>query len=199
MPEIDMLTDGELLKAFRSEASEELKAEMIDYAEQWDCDLADAVRDYFEDPINYPEWIQEALSDKAVTLPLYLYDHSGLSMSAGSFGCPWDSGQVGVIWVSHERIREEYGDLTSETIEKARKVLQGEVEVYDLYLRGNVFGFFAEYDDGEEDSCWGFYVDWGDKTYGGMVEHLSDDMAELLEEAFENIGEWVESDPAGVA
>jgi hypothetical protein len=32
-----------------------------------------------------------------VILPLYLYDHSGITMSCGPFSCPWDSGQVGII------------------------------------------------------------------------------------------------------
>ena len=34
-------------------------------------------------------------------LPLYLYDHSGLTLATTPFSCPWDSGQVG--WVLIER------------------------------------------------------------------------------------------------
>ena len=193
LPEHDMLTDGELLAAFRSEADDTLKAETLEYAERWDCDLAEAVRDRFDDPREYPYWIQAALREKAVILPLYLYDHSGITMSTGSFGCPWDSGQVGIIWVSHEKIREEYGEVTAETIEKAERCLRGEVEVYDLYLRGNCFGFLVEDDDGEHvDSCGGFLVEWGDKTYGGMAEHMDDNVAAMLDQAFDNIGEAVE-------
>jgi len=30
-------------------------------------------------------------------LPLYLYDHSGITMRTTSFADPWDSGQVGII------------------------------------------------------------------------------------------------------
>ena len=35
-----------------------------------------------------------------VILPLYLYDHSGIRMNTSGFHCPWDSGQVGFIFVS---------------------------------------------------------------------------------------------------
>jgi hypothetical protein len=34
-----------------------------------------------------------------IVVPLYLYDHSGITMSTSPFSCPWDSGQVGYIWV----------------------------------------------------------------------------------------------------
>ena len=32
--------------------------------------------------------------DGMVILPLYLYDHSGITMNTCGFSCPWDSGQV---------------------------------------------------------------------------------------------------------
>ena len=45
------------------------------------------------------------LKDKVFYLPLYLYDHSGITMSTGSFCDSWDSGQVGFISVN-ERLPE---------------------------------------------------------------------------------------------
>ena len=33
--------------------------------------------------------------DGFVFLPLYLFDHSGITMNTSGFSCPWDSGQVG--------------------------------------------------------------------------------------------------------
>ena len=32
-----------------------------------------------------------------IILPLFLYDHSGLTMNTAGFACSWDSGQVGFI------------------------------------------------------------------------------------------------------
>jgi hypothetical protein len=42
-------------------------------------------------------------------MPVYLYDHSGITVSTEPFSCPWDSGQIGWIYVSYERIEKEYG------------------------------------------------------------------------------------------
>ncbi len=47
-------------------------------------------------------------SKKIAILPLYLYDHSGISMSTGSFlgravHAEWDSGQVGYIYMDKDR------------------------------------------------------------------------------------------------
>ena len=95
--------------------------------------------------------------DAAVILPLYLYDHGGISMSTGSFACRWDSGQVGFIYASHETIRKEYGD-GPDSLERAKKYLRGEVEVYDRYLTGQVFRFTVEGPDCN-DSSWGYYTD----------------------------------------
>ncbi len=100
-----------------------------------------------------------------IALPLYLYDHSGISMSTNRsypFNCPWDSGQVGFIWITKEKIRREYKvkRISEKTLNKALDVLQGEVDVYDQYLRGAIYGYVIEDEQGEHiDSCWGFYGD----------------------------------------
>ena len=72
-----------------------------------------------------------------VVLPLYLYDHSGQSISTTPFGCPWDSGQVGFIYASKADILREYGGkiLTKKKKEQAISLLIGEVNTYDTYLR----------------------------------------------------------------
>lgn len=101
-----------------------------------------------------------------VILPLYLYDHSGITMSTGSFNDRWDSGQVGFIYVSKEDVRKEYNvkRITKELREKVTKILESEVETYDKYLTGEVYGFEVwklGKKSGKEkkmvDSCWGFY------------------------------------------
>ena len=107
-----------------------------------------------------------------ISLPLYLYDHSGLTMNTTGFSCPWDSGQVGVIFVSRAKVRSEYGvkRISKAIEEKVIRCLKGEVENYDMYLRGDIWGYIIEEDvtytseEGktivvpeEVDSCWGFY------------------------------------------
>jgi hypothetical protein len=97
-------------------------------------------------------------------LSLYLYDHSGITMRCHPFSCPWDPGQIGWIYMSHAKIRENWSVKCVrhkvkhhlrgriKAIDYARQCLEGEVETYDHYLTGNVYG----YDTGG-DSCRGYY------------------------------------------
>ena len=103
------------------------------------------------------EEIKDLLDRKDVlALPLYLYDHSGITISTKPFSCPWDSGQVGIVFVEYSKIKEEYSvkRISPKIRERARKCLIGEVETYDTFLRGEVLGYVVD-DDG--DSCWGYY------------------------------------------
>lgn len=105
--------------------------------------------------------------DAALVLPLFLYDHSGLRLKVGSFQghlpqghAEFDSGQVGFIYVSRAALREEYSvkRLSKKTLATAEKVLRSEVDEYDDYLSGQVYGYVIEDAEGEHlDSCWGFY------------------------------------------
>ena len=121
-------------------------------------------------PDDYTSWdeLKRAIikNEKVgVILPLYLYDHSGITMNTTGFSCPWDSGQVGFIFVSKKKMLEEYGGkiVTKQLKEKVEKYLVGEVETYDKYLTGEVYGFevWKLKKNGKKkkmiDSCWGFY------------------------------------------
>ncbi len=99
-----------------------------------------------------------------ILLPVYIYDHSGITISTGPFHCPWDSGQVGFIYVSKEKVRKEYGwqRISKQRAERIEGYLKGEIKTYDQYLTGDVYGFVVELEGAcggviEEDSCWGFY------------------------------------------
>ncbi len=122
--------------------------------------------------------------DAAIILPLYLYDHSGITISTTPFSCPWDSGRVGFAVVSKKTIREEFGvkRVTKKQIERATSILLGEVKIYDMELTGEVFSF-AEYDkdDNYVDGCGGFYGSNFEEN--GMLEHIQNEEAvELLKE-----------------
>lgn len=95
----------------------------------------------------------------AEVLPLYLYDHSGITMRTTPFSCPWDSGQVGLISIEPEVIEREWGAVNEETRLKARNCMEQEVKTYDTYLTGGVCGFvITGFDEETEvDSCWGYY------------------------------------------
>ena len=94
-----------------------------------------------------------------ISLPLYLYDHSGITTKP--FSCRWDSGQVGYIWVTEAKARAEFGMAV--TKEEILKCLEAEVSEYDSFIRGEVYGYIVKDENGEVvDSCWGFI---GDETY----------------------------------
>lgn len=104
--------------------------------------------------------------DASVILPVYGYDHSGLSIKAGKrtfpFNDRWDSGQLGFIFVTKKKIKEE-----NITKKKAEEILLSEIEIYNKYLNGEIYCFevvkfnqckTCEHNKEEiEDSCGGFY------------------------------------------
>jgi hypothetical protein len=114
----------------------------------------------FKDPEELQEYFKE-IKDKAVIIKLWLYDHSGITISCGEsnpFSCRWDSGIVGYIFVTHEKIKENYGNISKESIKIVEDHLKHEVEAYDQFLQGNIVGYeISSPDDDDTDSCWGFY------------------------------------------
>lgn len=108
--------------------------------------------------------IDKAINKHYIILPLYLYDHSGITISTGPFHCPWDSGQVGFIYVSIENVLKEYNrkKMSKKLRQRAIDLMRSEVNTYDDYLTGSVYGFMIEpaHENNEiecDDSCWGFY------------------------------------------
>jgi len=98
----------------------------------------------------------------AIILPLYLYDHSGITMSTEPFSCNWDSGRVGTIAISLDTVRKEYGctDITPTLKETILDALRSEVDTYDMYLTNDVYTVTIVETDNEDeviDSCGGFY------------------------------------------
>jgi hypothetical protein len=95
-----------------------------------------------------------------IILPLYLYDHSGITISTTPFGDRWDSGQVGFVVLDKKQMQEINGwkKVTPERREQLFKYLENEVETYDQYITGDVYGYSVEDKNGNVvDSCWGFY------------------------------------------
>ena len=104
--------------------------------------------------------ISRELDRVAIVLPLFLYDHSGRTISTAPFSCPWDSGQVGYIYVTFERARQEHGWKVMTKARRAKLIeyLQDEVKAYDDYLTGQVYGYVLTNDNGDTiDSLWGIY------------------------------------------
>ena len=150
--------------------------------------------DYYS---SFDEMKKEIIENEGVAIiePLYMYDHSGQTISTKPFSCPWDSGQIGFVFITKKDLLEEFGGkrITKKIIERGERVLRGEVETYDQFIRGDVYGFEIEYKttdsvsgeikDDVSDSCWGFY---GDNIWkNGMYEHINSDAIEDLRELLE--------------
>jgi hypothetical protein len=139
------------------------------------------------------ERITEEFDRLFISLPTFLYDHGGISMSTGGFSCPWDSGQVGFIYVSREKVREEYGwkVITKKREEKIRGYLRDEVKVYDQYLTGDVYGYKVyealpglreALDISNEEAC-----DW--QTIIGDIDLDNDEFCEEVDSCWGFYGE----------
>jgi len=126
--------------------------------------------------------------NKFLALPIFLYDHSGQTIATTPFGCRWDSGKVGYIYVTEEKVIKEYGDFSEESQAKAIACMESEVKTFDQYIRGEVYGFreeevikceacgHIEYE--QKDSCCGFYgTDW---ETNGILDNVNEVFHEEL-------------------
>ena len=87
-------------------------------------------------------------------LPIYMLDHSGITISTKPFSCPWDSGQIGFIYIPLDTLEAEFAEYSDDL---AERIMKEEVEVYDKFLRGECYGFTIKNEEGDEvDSCWGY-------------------------------------------
>ena len=85
--------------------------------------LIDADNDSLDD-LSINE-LKELADKNNIIMPLYLYDHSGLTISCSHsypYNDRWDAGQVGWIYASYDDIQKELGGVNSETLEQARQI-----------------------------------------------------------------------------
>lgn len=117
--------------------------------------------------------IMELVEKEFFILPVNAYIHSGITISTGSFSCPWDSGQIGWIILSKERAAKELSPDTDPL-----EFMRAEIKLYDIYLQGDVWGFVVEQKSGDGDwdevySCYGFYGSGLDELKPDMDDHVS--------------------------
>lgn len=141
-----------------------------------------------EHPWTVDEAKEIAGSKDYISLPLYLYDHSGISMSTRSFvgrahHAEWDSGQVGFIWVAKEDVLSEFNrkKMSNKLEHHVLRILKSEVEIYDQYLRGDVYCFSIEKNEDIFDSCCGFYgFDYCLEEAKDIIKHATKEQEGLI-------------------
>lgn len=121
-----------------------------------------------------------------IILPLYLYDHSGISMSTNRsypYNDQWDAGQVGFIYISKADICREYSvkRISPQLKDRVTDYLISEIKAYDNYIQGNVYGYVIEDQEGNNfDSCWGYDdYDYMIKECRDIIDSIVDQSKEL--------------------
>jgi hypothetical protein len=165
-----------------------------------DCDRCEGEGRIVTDPATYYRKVRGA----RVVLPLFVYEHSGMTIRAGAAiesaatrddvrsngrfvgdAAGWDTSFVGFIFDTPEMVKACIGeDATDAGIEE---ILRGEVKQYAAYLEGDITWWSV--DDSEsnyEDSCGGYV---GDHDYceqsclESMVEAIKQRHTEMTERA----------------
>lgn len=148
------------------------------------------------DEMTFAEEVQFILNqDNICGLPLYITDHSGISMQTYRFDA-WDSSFVGLIFVEKDfYLAQMCLKDEKDWKAKAKETLEGEVKTYSDFIDGN-FYMWTLYEpivvirqsmDGKElsreideegetvDSMGGFY----DPTFGDVEEYFDFEVAEI--------------------
>ena len=112
-----------------------------------------------------PQVIFDKANKLGVVVPVYMYDHSGVSYRASTggnpFHCRWDSGLAGVIYMTKADVLKEWGkpgakNLTPQLRAKAEACMTSEVDTYSSWASGDVYCFTVEYHGETIASCHGY-------------------------------------------
>jgi hypothetical protein len=157
------------------------------------------------------EWLGmgKAEREKYLAFPLGLLRHSGDTLYVGSGGhwsdqAGWDSGCVGVAYVTKEQALREWGSvwkngelvrqgkrLSRRARERALRSLQAEVKEMNMFLHGEVCGVIATCLETENsDSCWGYYYDSREGIASIIKDMLPDGMTEAEKDVVISALEW---------
>lgn len=159
----------------------------------WATPLGHSEPDWTYDPVDKdPRWLADAIRENLSIgncqsllepylewLPLWVYEHGGITMSCGDRSYPyndrWDSSCAGWIVMSKDSVMDNLAVTEENWRTKAIECMRGEVELYDHWLTGNVYGYTlleetAPDEWTEVDSCWGFYGD--DVLTNGIADNV---------------------------
>lgn len=113
-----------------------------------------------------------------IVFKLWIYDHSGITINHSSVDSDnrgWDNSNVGFHYITKERAIKEWGNkkFTKTVEERAIACLEAELETYDDYVCGNVYGY--EIFDSEGDFVNREYGYYGyDHEKSGLLESARD-------------------------
>lgn len=121
---------------------------------------------------NHANWeefhaaVREARKRGDMVFDVYAYIHGGVALSLGDFygkvpqgHAQFDSGKCGCIVVKKKDIIENWGkkNWTEALKKKAYEVAESDIETFNSYLNGEVYGYLIDEGTEDGDSCFGFY------------------------------------------
>lgn len=142
---------------------------------------------------NYEEMIFIAEHDDILVLPLYILDHSGLSMATYRQDT-WDSSYTGFIYVEKDFFLSACPIKDTERWkEYAKKTLLAEVETYSAYLEGSVYAWnIVEYVKVTREDLKGVKISVTYEPFIGAPECIYGDLYDLptIQDIKDEIGEF---------
>ena len=126
-----------------------------------------------EDLRRLSEWADQ----NVLWLPLYVYKHGVITMRTTPFANRWDSGCVGFIYITREDARKDWkwDRISSKREKQLYEWMRGDVEIYDKFLTGDVYGYNIMFNGEHVDSCGGYF---GDHNYDS---YMLDEIASMVE------------------
>lgn len=138
-------------------------------------DLKKITGDEFTD-LAYKIFGKTAFDDNVI-VPVYRYEHGNVSYNTYRI-CEWDSGLVGLLYASKEKIRQEYGvKRVSKNLEaKVCELLTSELETFSKWASGEVYNVHLMA-DGEHITGISSVYDIDDKGYfAQIIEDMLDEI-----------------------
>jgi len=162
------LKDGKILEIFADDTDGDTPRDWDNLGKMvcWHSRYRLGDKHNFADKEEFQEfWENEGKG--GILIPIQMYEHSGITIYAGERQTDhWDTSAVGYIYATKELIIKEFGKCDTEDKEKVTKILLGEIDIYDQYIKGEVYRFvLSEVKTCSEkcehtkeiDSCSGFY------------------------------------------
>lgn len=101
-----------------------------------------------DDSYHYNEMAYRELSalvnEHVFRLPVYLNNHSGIRISTTKFSCPWDSSQLGWVYLLKTDALVKFPERGDMLWDRVFSILKKEVSDYDHFINGEVSSYFFE-------------------------------------------------------
>lgn len=140
---------------------------------------------YFEDSTCI--WmLKEVIEDSEdiFMLPIYMYSHGGSTINTTGFSCPWDSGQIGFIYVLKEEAEKFLGTTgdKEKDAENIYEMMRIDIHYWDLYIQGQVY-YLDIVENGNEEEMDSYGLLFGEEDVVSILEsHLGIEMSEKIKE-----------------